>query len=57
MTHHLEDVPGAPGDIRPLLIGAKIPELTLKRVDGSPIDLGKEIAKKPTVLIFYRGGW
>jgi peroxiredoxin len=57
MAHHLQDLPGTPGDIRPLFVGAKIPELTLQRVDGSPVDLGDEIAKKPTVLIFYRGGW
>jgi hypothetical protein len=55
---------GAAGDfapsaqeITPLLIGAKVPELTLRAGDGSDFDLAAAIAKKPTILVFYRGGW
>jgi peroxiredoxin len=44
-------------DISPLLVGEKIPALTLKDVDGKDIDLNKAIAEKPTILVFYRGGW
>ncbi len=43
--------------ICPLLIGAKVPPLTLTNVDGKSINLNKAVALKPTVLIFYRGGW
>jgi peroxiredoxin len=43
--------------IRPLLIGAKVPKLFLKTVDGKAFDLNGAIAARPTVIIFYRGGW
>lgn len=57
MTHHVQEVPGQPGEICPLLIGAKVPDLTLKKVDGSPFNLSDAISRKRAVLIFYRGGW
>jgi peroxiredoxin len=44
-------------DIKPVLIGAKVPPLTLRTSDGEPFDLNGALAEKPTVLVFYRGGW
>ncbi len=44
-------------DIRPLLVGMKVPEVTLTDADGNPVKLYSLIEKKPTVLVFYRGGW
>lgn len=44
-------------DVVPLDTGARVPKLTLKAVDGKAFDLNAAVAKKPTVLIFYRGGW
>jgi peroxiredoxin len=44
-------------DVNPLSAGSRVPALVLKSVDGASFDLNAEIAKKPTVLIFYRGGW
>ncbi|ULT24851.1 redoxin domain-containing protein [Sphingobacterium sp. E70] len=26
-------------------------------VKGGAIDIGKAISQKPTILVFYRGGW
>ncbi len=49
--------PTSAEDIRPILIGAAVPKLTLTTMDGSPFDLNAAITEKPTVLIFYRGGW
>ncbi|WP_251357938.1 peroxiredoxin-like family protein [Kangiella sp. TOML190] len=46
-----------PTDIRPLLIGETIPEVTLFDAAGSPVNLRQLAAKKPTVILFYRGGW
>ena len=43
--------------VRPALIGTQLPALTLKGVDGKTVDLNAEIAKAPTILVFYRGGW
>lgn len=43
--------------IRPLLIGMKLPDATLNAADGNLFHLSEAIAKKPAILIFYRGGW
>jgi len=44
-------------DISPLLVGETIPDVELKAEDGSSNNVFNIIDKKPTVLIFYRGGW
>ncbi len=44
-------------EICPILIGANVPELTLRTVNGKLFNLNEAIRNKPTVLIFYRGGW
>jgi peroxiredoxin len=44
-------------DVTPLLIGQKMPNTTLQTVDGDPVSLKALVMQKPTVLIFYRGGW
>jgi len=43
--------------VRPLLIGAQVPEAALRDADGEVFDLRAAMKKKPTILIFYRGGW
>jgi len=50
-------VPQNAEDISPLLIGEKLPEAMLLDEDGKSVNLNEEIAKKKTVLVFYRGGW
>jgi len=44
-------------DISPLLIGEKIPQVKLTDAIGHIFDLNKAVSAKPTILIFYRGGW
>ena len=44
-------------EARPLAVGATAPAVTVQSPDGSPFDLGAALAEKPTILIFYRGGW
>ncbi|MGS2719368.1 peroxiredoxin-like family protein [Paraglaciecola aestuariivivens] len=44
-------------NVTPLLIGQNAPNSTLKTVDGDPVSLKALTMAKPTVLIFYRGGW
>lgn len=51
------ELPKTATDISPLLIGEKIPNLTLKSVDGNDINLSDAFSKKRTILVFYRGGW
>jgi peroxiredoxin len=50
-------VPQKAEDISPLLIGETLPEATLLDENGESVNLNEEIAKKKTVLVFYRGGW
>lgn len=57
MTQSTNPVPESPTEIRPLLIGAPVPKVTLQTVDGKPFDLGASVSECPAVLIFYRGGW
>jgi len=52
-----KNVPQSADNICPLLVGRKIPTVTLKTVDGKSFNLNEAIGQKPTVLIFYRGGW
>ncbi|WP_215225448.1 peroxiredoxin-like family protein [Echinicola shivajiensis] len=51
------DVPADPTDISPLLIGEQIPESKVKDTEGNEKSLNDIVAEKPTLLIFYRGGW
>lgn len=51
-------VPEKANDISPLLIGERIPNsILLPNQSGEIVDLNMLIAEKPTILIFYRGGW
>lgn len=50
-------IPQIPEDIAPLLNGEKIPVAILPDAMGESFDLNKAVSKKPTILIFYRGGW
>ena len=34
-----------------------MPDVDLKTLDGKPTTLKAQVAGKPTVLVFYRGGW
>ncbi len=42
---------------KPLSVGAKVPAVSLKTLDGQTADLADLIEEKPTVIVFYRGGW
>ena len=44
-------------NVQPLLVGAEIPSVSLTRRDGSPCELAELIKTKPSIIIFYRGGW
>lgn len=44
-------------NVTPLLNGSMAPNVTVKTADGSPVSLQALLMQKPTVVIFYRGGW
>ena len=52
--------PSAPqqGDpAKPILTGTRLPRMILRTSENEKYDLNQSISRKPTVLIFYRGGW
>lgn len=50
-------IPEKAEDISPLLIGEIIPDAILKAPDASDHSILNILSKKPTILLFYRGGW
>ena len=44
-------------NVIPLLVGHSAPNTKLQTADGAPVSLQALTMQKPTVLIFYRGGW
>ncbi len=44
-------------DISPLLIGEKVPNVRMISVSNTTDSLLNILEEKPTVLVFYRGGW
>ena len=43
--------------VQPLAKGQHLPMATVFNADGRKITLSELIAGKPTILVFYRGGW
>ncbi|WP_371194772.1 peroxiredoxin-like family protein [Glaciecola sp. SC05] len=44
-------------DVTPLLNGSTVPNVMVKTADGSPVSLPALLMQKPSVIVFYRGGW
>lgn len=51
------ELPKEATDIAPLLIGEKVPNTSLKTIDGKSVSFFETLDKKKTILVFYRGGW
>lgn len=51
------DLPNDASKVQPLLIGSALPTATVRSLEGEPVPLAQVHAGKPTVLVFYRGGW
>lgn len=49
--------PQRPEDISPLLVGEKVPDVTLADVSGNAVGLSGLVSSQPTILVFYRGSW
>ncbi len=43
--------------VRPLVTADVAPAVTVRNINGQPFNLGNAFTRRPTVLIFYRGGW
>ncbi len=47
----------SPELVSPLMNGQFVPDVILKTESGQPIRLHTIVESKPTVILFYRGGW
>jgi peroxiredoxin len=53
----VDGVPSDPAMVVPLPVGSAIPAVVVRNPDGSERRFGPGPLARPTVLIFYRGGW
>lgn len=44
-------------EVTPVLTGTRIPDVAVRDIEGDSVRLRSLVNQKPTVLIFYRGGW
>jgi peroxiredoxin len=44
-------------DAKPIAPGRPVPAVVVQTADGAAFDLAATTADRPTLLIFYRGGW
>ncbi len=50
-------VPLTAQEVHPLAVGDSVPDGFLSTIKGKSVGFKKLIAQKPSVVIFYRGGW
>lgn len=53
----LADIPDSPQQVQPLAVGARAPAFSARTTDGLVRTFEPDHYQKPTVVIFYRGGW
>ena len=51
------DVPNDPALVRPLSVGARAPAFAAQTAEGAVRQFRPGGYSKPTIVIFYRGGW
>lgn len=51
------EVPQRAEDAKPLKTGVKAPEVNLTSTDGKSTALKQILGGKPSIVVFYRGGW
>jgi peroxiredoxin len=51
------DIADSAETVTPVLIGTHVPDIKIRALDGNLQSLLGITAGKPTVLVFYRGGW
>jgi peroxiredoxin len=50
-------IPDDPTQVRPLSVGTRAPAFSARSADGALRHFGPDGYEKPTVVLFYRGGW
>ena len=57
MTAAVAEMATSANAVRPLLVGSQAADAPLSTLDGTETTLKTVLAGKPTLLVFYRGGW
>jgi len=57
VTDSVQTAAEATGALRPLAVGDRAPDFTLRTPDGEAVQLGEHLDRGPVVLSFHRGGW
>ena len=52
-----QSIPLVAEDISPILIGETLPNAIFQNTEGKSVKLNTVLKEKPTILVFYRGGW
>ncbi len=50
-------IPDSPQQVRPLSVGARAPLFAARTTEGTLRTFDPDSYKKPTIVLFYRGGW
>ena len=53
----MADVPNDPKQVQPLSVGTRAPAFAAQTVDGKVRTFNPDGYRRPTGVIFYRGGW
>ena len=51
------ELPAAPTDVQPLLVGSRAPGGVWQDASGNDFDLQAALDARPTILVFYRAHW
>lgn len=51
------EIPTTSSAVKPIGVGAFVPQAMAYTPDGSAVNVKDLVTSKPTILIFYRGGW
>jgi len=57
MVQQSRSIPSSPKEACPLVPGTSVPAVTVRALDGSEVSLAEAVREKPSILVFYRGGW
>lgn len=56
-TENFAQIANKAEDICPLLVGETLPNEQIMNLENKAVELFSILKQKPTVLVFYRGGW
>jgi peroxiredoxin len=57
MSSARAEIPADPAQVRPLPVGARAPMFEVVTADGKVRSFTPDGFRRPTIVIFYRGGW